>query len=75
MSKQSEAKERQGYVERPVPQTCANCRNYGSDFVTRKHAFGEWTDEKNRRCTLGGFAVKKQATCKLWQPNETRDAK
>lgn len=66
MSKQSQAKQIQGYLEKPLPRTCMNCREYASDLITRTHAYGQWTDEKNKRCTLGKFAVRKTATCNLW---------
>ena len=67
MSKQSEAKLNQGYNENPIPRTCANCRNYSSELIMHKHAFGEYTQEKNKRCGLGGFVVKKTATCDKWE--------
>lgn len=66
MSKQSEAKEAQGYVAKPVPKTCANCQHFKSDNVLSYvgHFDGkEYFKESNLRCGLGGFAVKKMATC------------
>ena len=33
MSKQSEEKLNQGYNEKPIPRTCANCAKYQSEFV------------------------------------------
>jgi hypothetical protein len=60
MSRQSEAKAKQGYV--PKPQTCSNCLHFHSEIVDRKY-LGE---EKNLRCGIGGFAVKKMATCNEW---------
>ncbi len=67
MSKQSEAKDKQHYVEKPVPKVCGNCRHYTSEIVTRKNFnFGctnILTEEKAKRCSVGGFAVKKTATC------------
>lgn len=67
MSKQSEEKLNQGYNEKPIPRTCANCARYESESITHKHSFGEYTQEKNKRCGLGGFAVKKTATCLKWE--------
>jgi len=69
MSKQSEAKERQGYTPKAIPirQTCANCVNYKSDITEKAGIFGGvYRKESNRRCTLGGFAVKKSGTCLEW---------
>jgi len=64
MSKQSEAKESQGYVAKAVPAYCMNCAHYCSDIVQRNgHFGGVYHDETNRRCGKGGFAVKKQGTC------------
>lgn len=65
MSKQSEAKANQGYVAKPVPKTCMNCQHYRSDLIDRPPTRNGviYTDEKNLRCGIGGFAVKKMATC------------
>ena len=76
MSKQSEAKEKQNYCAKPVPQTCANCKHLTQNFFhydekyvriegknpsTEKYARSTYSD--NLRCGIGGFAVKKTATC------------
>lgn len=76
MSKQSDAKAAQGYVEKPIPRTCANCQYFRSDMLlaawmieaNRSYSVPRYSLpasglEKNRRCDLGGFAVKKTATC------------
>lgn len=66
MSKQSEAKIDQGYEQKPVPRTCANCQHFKSDNVLSYvgHFDGkEYFKESNLRCGIGGFAVKKMATC------------
>lgn len=64
MSKQSEAKERQGYVPKFNPATCSNCAHFTSKVVVRKGVFGgKYHDESNKRCGKGGFAVKKLGTC------------
>lgn len=64
MSKQTVAKAAQGYVPKAIPQTCMNCDHFSIDIVSR---IGwdkrEYFDEKNMRCTFGGFAVTKMATC------------
>ncbi|EHJ49554.1 Myb-related protein B (B-Myb)-like protein [Solidesulfovibrio carbinoliphilus subsp. oakridgensis] len=66
MSKQSEAKEQQGYEPKPRPATCRTCAHYKSDITEEKGAFGgTWVKETNCRCSIGGFAVKKAARCKL----------
>ena len=57
MSKQSEAKERQVYVDRLIPNTCSNCAHFNSEL------YKPYNREKNLRCTLGGFAVKKHGAC------------
>ncbi len=66
MSKQSIAKENQGYVAKPTWPVCGNCASYASEFVTEPPAFGfgEWAREINVRCTIGGFKVGKSGTCK-----------
>lgn len=69
MSKQSEAKERQNY--RTNPNCCSNCAHYKFDIVEKQYkAFDvlkTWhqTEEKNKRCTFGKFAVKKSAVCDM----------
>lgn len=71
MSKISEAKERQGYVEKAVPQTCVNCKSFTFDSIDKEFFSGvsitKWKEDKNLRCIVGGFAVKKMATCDLFQ--------
>ena len=67
MSKQSEAKINQGYNENPIPRTCANCAKYESELTIHNYQYREFTEEKNKRCGLGGFAVKKTATCLKWE--------
>lgn len=61
-SKQKQAKEKQGYIEEPIPTICKNCNHYRSEHVPIpwNEAF---TQEKDMRCGLGGFAVKKTARC------------
>ena len=76
MSKQSVAKEKQNYCAKPVPQTCANCKHLTQNFyhysrngtrVEGKNLDTETYDppnySDNLRCGIGGFAVKKMATC------------
>lgn len=69
MSKQGEAKAAQGYIDKVVPKVCSGCRHYKSDMFELKGAFGEsYKEEKNKRCGIGGFAVKKLGTCNEWAP-------
>ena len=72
MSKQSEAKQAQGYEQKPVIPVCMNCKNHeekatGIYSLVRKQCFFEWSEEKEDRCGIGGFAVKKMGTCKLYE--------
>jgi len=66
VSKQFEAKARQGYVDKVIPCVCSNCEYFASDLVEMNSYGTTWTDEKNKRCLLGGFAVKKMSTCHEW---------
>lgn len=66
MSKQSDAKASQGYVAKPIPKTCANCKHLKMEVEEYKDwMLRIYTKEKNIRCGIGGFAVKKTATCNL----------
>ncbi len=89
MSKQSEAKEKQGYVSKFEPDICGNCANLMFDMEfpewikehnkniiegKRNYSFnkdGMYGDEhkqqKNLRCGIGGFSVKKQGSCEEWK--------
>jgi len=74
MSQQSKAKERQGYDPRPMPQVCGNCRYFRFEEETLPNGFGfggTWTRVYNLRCAIGGFAVKKMATCNEWKEPAT----
>lgn len=61
MSKQSEAKEAQGYTKTPV--NCASCKNFTSKL--EKASWGNHYNEKGLRCTIGEFKVNKTASCNL----------
>lgn len=67
MSKQAKAKENQGYESKPHPHICATCVHFTSEIEKHQSVFGDYTKERNRRCGLGGFAVKKTATCRMWE--------
>ncbi len=60
MSKQSENKKRQNYNAKPDRDKCSNCKYFKSDMITNER---NYTQEKNLRCGIGEFAVKKTATC------------
>jgi hypothetical protein len=57
MSKQSEAKERQGYEKKASPNFCSNCKNYSS--------LGSGWNETAMRCEIGEFKVMRQGICNL----------
>lgn len=67
MSKQSELKLLMDYKEKPVFPICSNCKHYQSEMITTNNFGKDWVQEKNIRCELGGFAIKKQATCNKHQ--------
>ena len=60
MSKQSHAKEMHKYNQKPVFPMCCNCKSYTFEMVD--NGYGYYI-EKNKRCSVGGFSVKKTATC------------
>ena len=66
-SKVQVTKESQGYVE--ALACCGTCANFFRQVVTMPAAF-KWSEayetEKNKRCTIGGFAVLKSAHCNLY---------
>ena len=63
MSKQSEAKEQQGYVAKPTWPVCGNCMNFRSDIKPVPWSTTH-TQETNMRCGIGGFKVSKLGTCR-----------
>lgn len=76
MSKQAEAKERQQYTPKAIPQTCGNCLHRKFERVNVNAGYMErnpgnalckpyWQD-KDQRCGIGGFAVKKMGACTEW---------
>ena len=66
MSKQSDAKEKQNYRDKPKWPECRNCIHFMSDEFKDQHT--GWTSEANIRCNLGGFKVLKMATCDKHEP-------
>lgn len=67
-SKQAQAKHDQGYNPKPVPSVCGTCKQFQCDKVMT-HPGSKWDspryEDKNLRCAIGGFAVKKHGACKL----------
>lgn len=76
MSKQSEAKEKQNYG---APHQCGSCKHFSADMVfpawieARNKLQGvriygeEYKRERNLKCIIGGFSVKKTYVCDLWE--------
>lgn len=82
MSKQSEAKASQDYI--PKAHNCGDCANLQSNMLMPQwmidsnkvvpgsyNLASEYLMEKNIRCGIGGFAVKKMGIC---QEHTTKDA-
>lgn len=79
MSKQSEAKKAQGYTTEP--SNCAGYRNLTSDRILPawmrgrpeyEKNFERHASERNFRCSIGGFAVKKTAVCNEFKKKEAK---
>lgn len=71
MSKQSEAKKSQGYEPKPIQRVCMNCKHYTSKYADVHNVWDKsYQVEKELRCDLGGFAIKKMGTCKLYKEKE-----
>ena len=85
MSKQSDCKKIQGYIPRAIPSLCSNCNHFRFDMElpawmveSNKRtagigipAFGdECKRQKNMRCGIGEFAVKKTGVCAIWIKKE-----
>ena len=68
MSKQLQAKLNQGYQLKPVLPVCSNCTHFKSDLIPSEWN-NDYIQEKNLRCGIGGFAVKKQSTCREYKTN------
>lgn len=68
MSKKATSKENQEYNPKPIFAMCSNCKHFISDKI--KSTRWSYIEEKNIRCSIGGFAVKKQGTCKLHERND-----
>ena len=76
MSKQSEAKEKMGYMKKAVPcwvhrtspRTCCNCAYFRMEVkLTKTTSGGECSEEMNLICSVGGFKVEGMATCNAFE--------
>ena len=71
MSKQTDAKLKQGYVPKLTPKACMNCASFRCENAVFKNTLGEeYHKDINLRCATGGFAVKKMGTCDEWKSNQ-----
>jgi hypothetical protein len=77
MSKESTAKNVQGYQAKPVWQECRYCLHFKSDQVKVKAAGGTgfYIEEKNLRCGKGKFKVAKLGTCKQFEQDPAKEPK
>lgn len=66
MTKQSEAKEKQGYIPKLKPPACVNCKNFTHEEIIMKTPWSSYVKDTNLRCALGGFKVMKMGTCNEW---------
>lgn len=54
------------YNPKPIVPMCSNCESFSSDIITENGRYGEWTSEKNIRCTSFNdrhFKVSKRGKC------------
>jgi hypothetical protein len=68
MSKQSDAKLKQGWTAKPI-KICTNCTHFSCDTETVSGFYGKYTKDKNLRCKLGGFKTGKTSACNDWCAN------
>jgi len=69
MSKQSEAKRNQGYVEKPELKQCNTCHYFTCVEEEHKDWSGEvYTLRKSIKCSFGNFAVKNKSICNEYIP-------
>ena len=67
-------KDAQGYDPKPGSRTCGKCAHFTSNVRREPSRVydGYYTIETNQRCGIGGFAVKKLATCNKFEPKHTK---
>ena len=70
MSKQSEAKEKQGYTKQAP--CCSNCNFFTSKIESVKSGWSsqEFKHESELRCLIGKFKVLKNSWCNQYEPNK-----
>ena len=61
MSTVAERKQGMGY--RKKGPCCGNCKYFTSQIHHNSNRWGSWTEEKNKRCSLGNFATGKSSWC------------
>jgi hypothetical protein len=70
LSNQAAAKIAQNYTPKAIPKTCMNCKFFEFDKVEVKTRYQTYFDDKNLRCSKGGFAVKKMGACDVFEMKE-----
>lgn len=70
MSKQSEAKERQGYDPKPLTRSCRLCVHLKPKLTEKLDWQGRPWNHENLFCGIGDFAVKAQAVCREFKAKE-----
>ena len=63
MSKQAEAKEKQGYLAHALSRRCRECRH----LIVKRPAENYSSYDKGLTCLLGNFAVTPNAVCNLFE--------
>jgi len=66
-SKVQKIKDSQGYMIGAA--CCKTCRHFTSDMVERNLSWSarSITEEKNKRCSIGDFAVQSTGHCRLFE--------
>ena len=67
-SPQARAKEAQGYTT--IAMQCGTCLHFVCDLLPAWEG-STYMAEKNKRCAIGGFAVKKMAICNKYKLKST----
>lgn len=62
MSKQSVAKEKQNYQDKPLSKRCRECKNIEETQITKP--WGGFSEKL--RCKIGGFKVLANSVCDLF---------
>ena len=70
MSKQSKAKEAQGFTKQL--NCCAICKHftYESETINSQWSNNTLVIKRNLRCSLGGFKCGQMTTCRMFEPKE-----